>query len=72
MYVSKFLTRSERAKQADETFTSCFIKNFGQSIDEEKLHEVFAVSVFNLFIIMMISEDSMINRFNYPQTSITV
>ena len=49
--VSHYLTRAERMKEMEKRvrlFTNVYIKNFGDKLDEEKLKEMFEVSVLNL------------------------
>ncbi len=42
-FVGPFLPRRERIEQRDGRFTNCYIKNFGDFLDEQKLTALFAL-----------------------------
>merc|ERR1712025_731285 len=45
VYVGKFIPRAEREKEMGEKakrFTNVYVKNFGDDLDDEKLHEIFS------------------------------
>ena len=42
VYVGPFLKRSDRPADKDVRFTNVFVKNLAESVDDEKLREMFA------------------------------